>query len=163
MLDEVIEYLKQLQAQVQMLSRIGLPSMMMPLAIQHQLQMSMMTPMGMGMGMGVGPAIGMDHMNMNVNPMGRPNVAGVPPLMNLAAAYNMPFATTTCDGNIAGSGDCLLPQGTMNPADPLSAYLACQSQPTTMDAYSRMAAIYQQVQQLQQQSHQQRLRTSSNT
>lgn len=165
MLDEVIEYLKQLQAHVQMLSRIGLPSMMMPLAIQHQLQMSMMTPMGMGMGMGmgVGPAIGMDHMNMNVNPMGRPNVAGVPPLMNLAAAYNMPFATTTCDGNIAGSGDCLLPQGTMNPADPLSAYLACQSQPTAMDAYSRMAAIYQQVQQLQQQSHQQRPRTSSNT
>ncbi|KAK8264481.1 hypothetical protein V6Z12_D12G111200 [Gossypium hirsutum] len=74
MLDEVIEYLKQLQAQVQMMNRMNLPSMM----LQQQLQMSMMAPMGM---------------------------------------------------------------------DPLSTFLACQSQPMTMDAYSRMAAMYQQMQQ----------------
>ena len=51
MLDEVIEYLKQLQAQVQMMSRINMPPMMLPMAMQQQLQMSMMAQMGMGMGM----------------------------------------------------------------------------------------------------------------
>ncbi|KNA20816.1 hypothetical protein SOVF_049120 isoform B [Spinacia oleracea] len=155
MLDEVIEYLKQLQAQIQMLNRMSYPSMMMPLAIQQQLQMSMM---GMGM-MGMG----MDQMNMNMNmnmmnPMAtRANVAGVPPpsFMNLGGAYNnMPIATT-CDGNIAGGGECILPQGSMVPSDPLSAYLACQSHPSmTMDAYSKMAAMYQQLQQQTQQLQQ---------
>ncbi|XP_021756333.1 transcription factor UNE10-like isoform X2 [Chenopodium quinoa] len=154
MLDEVIEYLKNLQAQIQMLSRMSLPPMMMPLAIQHQLQMSMMAPMGMGMGIGMG--MGMDHMNMNMmNPMARPpNVAGVPPsFMNMAAAYNMPLVPPTCDGtgNPTGGSECLLPQGAMVPADPLSAYLACQSHPMTMDAYSKMAAIYQQLQKQTQQ------------
>ncbi|KAJ4727195.1 Transcription factor like [Melia azedarach] len=53
MLDEVIEYLKQLQAQVQMMSRMNMPPhMMLPMTMQQQLQMSIMAPMGMGMGMG---------------------------------------------------------------------------------------------------------------
>lgn len=64
MLDEVIEYLKQLQAQVQMMSRMNMPSMMM----QQQLQMSMMAQ-AMGMGMGV----------MDINTIGR--AAAMPPVM----------------------------------------------------------------------------------
>lgn len=65
MLDEVIDYMKQLQAQVQMMSRMSVPSMnmMMPLSMQQHLQMSMMTPtMAMPMPMGVmdiGRATGM--------------------------------------------------------------------------------------------------------
>lgn len=48
MLDEVIEHLKQLQAQVQMMSSRNIPHMMMPLGMQQQLQMSLLARMGMG-------------------------------------------------------------------------------------------------------------------
>nr|GFC73475.1 transcription factor UNE10 [Tanacetum cinerariifolium] len=59
MLDEVIEYVKQMQAQVHMVNRMNLPPMMTPLVIQQQqhqqqMQMSMMNSMGLGMGMGMG-------------------------------------------------------------------------------------------------------------
>ncbi|KAL4361395.1 hypothetical protein GQ457_04G032620 [Hibiscus cannabinus] len=54
MLDEVIDYLKQLQAQVHMMNRMNIPPMMLPMAMQPQLPMPMMAPaMGMGMGMGM--------------------------------------------------------------------------------------------------------------
>lgn len=56
MLDEVIEYLKQLQAQVHMMSNArNMPQMVMPpqLGMQHQIQMSLLARMGMGMGMGM--------------------------------------------------------------------------------------------------------------
>ncbi|KAL1543374.1 transcription factor UNE10-like isoform X2 [Salvia divinorum] len=115
MLDEVIEYLKQLQAQVHLMSRMNMnmPPMMLPLAMQQQLQMSMMGCMGMGMGV----------MDMNTIPR--------PP-----APWD-------------NGGDCFPPP--QPPAatmpDPLAALLACQNQPMTMDAYSRVAAMYQQLQQ----------------
>ncbi|KAG8391614.1 hypothetical protein BUALT_Bualt01G0205700 [Buddleja alternifolia] len=128
MLDEVIEYLKQLQAQVNMMSRMNMSPMMLPLAMQQQLQMSMMAPMGMGMGMGMGLGMGV----MDMNSIGRASV--VPP----AAAF-MPIASWD------NPGDRLPTQPTL--PDPLSAFFACQSQPTTMDAYSRLAALYQQLQQ----------------
>ncbi|KAK9669190.1 hypothetical protein RND81_13G114800 [Saponaria officinalis] len=56
MLDEVIEYLKQLQAQVQMMSHARfMPQMMMPLGIQQHLhQMSLLARMGMGASLGMG-------------------------------------------------------------------------------------------------------------
>ncbi|XP_042065629.1 transcription factor UNE10-like isoform X2 [Salvia splendens] len=117
MLDEVIEYLKQLQAQVHMMSRMNMnmPSMMLPLALQQQqLQMSMMGCMGMGV--------------MDMNTIPRPPVpwdnggdCSAPPQPTAAASSVMP--------------------------DPLAALLACQNQPMTMDAYSRVAAMYQQLQQ----------------
>ncbi|KAK7304666.1 hypothetical protein VNO77_42551 [Canavalia gladiata] len=53
MLDEVINYLKQLQTQIQMMNMTSMPQMMVPLAMQQQLQMSMLARMGMGMGMGM--------------------------------------------------------------------------------------------------------------
>lgn len=49
MLDEVIEYLKKLQAQVQLMSSRFIPHLMMnPLATQHLLQMSLLSGIGMG-------------------------------------------------------------------------------------------------------------------
>ncbi|CAA0806031.1 Transcription factor UNE10 [Striga hermonthica] len=111
MLDEVIEYLKQLEGEVQfMRSRMSMSSSMMmslPLA-----QMSMMGP-PMGMGMGI---------------MGRM----MPPVMPGAAAGFLP--PPVHDG--------------MLPPDMMSAFLACHSQPMTMEAYSRLhAAMYQHLQQ----------------
>ncbi|KAI8024160.1 Transcription factor UNE10 [Camellia lanceoleosa] len=132
MLDEVIEYLKVLQAQVQMMSRMNMPmpSMMFPMALQQQLQLSMMAPMGMGMGMGMG---------MDMNTIGRPNAAGIPPILHPTAAF-MPL--TSWDG----IGDRLVPHPTVMP-DPMATFLSCQSQPMNMEAYNRMAALYQQLHQ----------------
>lgn len=128
MLDEVIEYLKQLQAQVQMMSRMNMSPMMLPLAMQQQLQMPMMSPMGMvGMGMGF----------MDINTIGR---AGMPPVLSPPPAAFMPVPSWD------NPGDRLPPTSVM-PVDPLSTFLACQSQPMTIDAYSRMATLYQQFQQ----------------
>ena len=62
MLDEVIDYLKQLQAQVQMMSNARfMPQIIMPLGMQQHLQMSLLARMGMGtgIGMGLGMGIGM--------------------------------------------------------------------------------------------------------
>ncbi|XP_059633911.1 transcription factor UNE10 [Cornus florida] len=130
MLDEVIEYLKQLQSQVNMLSRVNMSSMMLPMTLQQQLQMSMMTPMSMGMGMGMGV--------MDMNTMGRPNIAGIPPVIPPAAFMPMASWDSTVD-RLANPSTVM--------ADPMSAFLACQSQPMTMDTYGRMAALYQQMQQ----------------
>lgn len=110
MLDEVIEYLKQLQAQFHMMGmgRMNMPSMniMMPLPMQQQLQMSMM---GMGMGMGV----------MDINAMGRmPPMIPPPPA---AAPAFMPMPSWDMHG-----GDRLqFPQIT---PDFLSTFMACQAQ-----------------------------------
>ncbi|KHF98877.1 Transcription factor UNE10 -like protein [Gossypium arboreum] len=123
MLDEVIEYLKQLQAQVQMMSRMNLPSMM----LQQQLQMSMMAPMGMGMSV------------MDMNFMGRPNIIGISPVLS------NPFMTMNTPWDGSNNNDRLQQAASMT--DPLSTFLASQSQPMTMDAYSRMAAMCQQMQQ----------------
>nr|UOF76181.1 phytochrome interaction factor 8 [Fraxinus mandshurica] len=128
MLDEVIEYLKQLQAQVQIMSRMNMSPMMLPLAMQQQLQMPMMSPMGMaGMGMGF----------MDINTIGR---AGMPPVLSPPPAAFMPVPSWD------NPGDRLPPTSVMQ-VDPLSTFLACQSQPMTIDAYSRMATLYQQFQQ----------------
>ncbi|XP_028798926.1 transcription factor UNE10 [Neltuma alba] len=130
MLDEVIDYVKQLQAQVQMVNRMSLSSMMLPMTLQQQqLQlMSMMAPMGMGMG-------------MDMNTMARPNIPTVPPILHPSAAAGfMPMPSW--DGSAGGNRL----QGAV--PDFLSSFLACQTQqPMTTDAYSRMAAIYQQMQQ----------------
>ena len=78
MLDEVIQYMKQLQAQVQMMNWMKMyTSMMLPITMQQQqqqqqLKMSMMmAQMGMGMGMS-------KDMVMNMNSM---NIPGFPPML----------------------------------------------------------------------------------
>lgn len=137
MLDEVIEYLKQLQSQINMMSRMNMSSMMLPMTtLQQQLQLSMMAaaPLGMGMGMGLGC--------MDINTLGRHNIpGGIPPVLHPAATAFMPL--TSWDGT--GSERLSAPPGVI--PDPMSTFLACQSQPMTMDAYSRMAAFYQQMHQ----------------
>ncbi|CAN0921787.1 Transcription factor UNE10 [Linum grandiflorum] len=140
MLDEVIEYLKQLQAQVQMVNRMNMqPAMMLPMAMQQQLQMSMMTPMNLGMGMGMG--MGM----LDMTSMTRPTL---PPLL-----HPTPFMPSW-DGGLsaaaAATADRLQSTPSTITTDPLTAFLACQSQQQpamNMDAYSRMAALYQQLHQ----------------
>ncbi|CAL9232561.1 unnamed protein product [Arabidopsis halleri] len=141
MLDEVIEYLKQLQAQVSMMSRMNMPSMMLPMAMQQQLQMSLMTsnPMGLGIGMGM-PGLGL----LDLNSMNRAAAAATTPNIHANVMPN-PFAPMTCPSWDASSNDARF-QSPLIP-DPMSAFLACSTQPTTMEAYSRMAALYQQMQQ----------------
>ncbi|KAL9359787.1 hypothetical protein Peur_047910 [Populus x canadensis] len=141
MLDEVIEYLKQLQAQVQMVSRMNMQPMMLPMALQQQLQMSMMAPISMGMaGMGMGMGMGVVDMNTLA---ARSNITGVSPVLHPTAFMPM----TTWDGSNSHERlPTAAPSATVMP-DPLSAFLACQSQPMTMDAYSRMASMYQQLHQ----------------
>ncbi|XP_047964459.1 transcription factor UNE10-like [Salvia hispanica] len=122
MLDEVIDYMKQLQAQVNMISRMTMPSMMMPLSM---LQMSMMTP-SMGM------AMPMPMHRMGVIDIG--HATGMPPMMPSAAAFMS------------------MPPWDIQPPPPtpdfLSNYFATQSQPImTIDGYTRLAALYQQFQQ----------------
>ncbi|KAI3756821.1 hypothetical protein L1987_56644 [Smallanthus sonchifolius] len=134
MLDEVIEYLKQLQAQIHMMSRMSMPPMMMPLAMQQQLQMAMMNPMGMGMGMGMGmPGV----MDLNAIGSSLPNIPGMQPV----------FHPTTFMQPMMASWDMHpTKERVANHNDPMAAFLACQSQPMTMEGYSRMAALFQQMQ-----------------
>ncbi|KAL6981721.1 hypothetical protein U1Q18_023343 [Sarracenia purpurea var. burkii] len=144
MLDEVIEYVKQLQAQLHMMSRMNMPSssssMILPVTLQQQLQLSMMAPMGMGLSMGMGMGMGMSC--MDINSVGHPNIAGIHPALLHPAAAFMPLASWD-----AAAGDRFsAPPAAVFP-DPISTLLACQSQPMTMDAYSRMAALYQQLHQ----------------
>ncbi|KAE9622075.1 putative transcription factor bHLH family [Lupinus albus] len=141
MLDEVIEYLKQLQAQLQMMNRINMSSMMLPMAMQQQLQMSMMAgPMGMGMGMGMG----MNIPGIDMNTMNRSNIPGIPPLLHPSAFMSMP----SWDGGGSGGGDRVQgPPAPVMPDPSMFPFFGCQAQPMNMDAYSRIAAMYQQMHQ----------------
>ncbi|KAK1364556.1 Transcription factor UNE10 [Heracleum sosnowskyi] len=136
MLDEVIDYLKQLQAQVSMMNRMSMSPLMLPYAMQQQLQMSMMAPMmGMGMGMGMGHV-----MDLNTAMACRPAVS---PSVLHPSAFISPL--NSWEG---GRMDHRLHAPASVMQDPMSTFLAaCQSQPMTMDAYTRMAALYQQMHQ----------------
>ncbi|KAL2251544.1 UNVERIFIED_CONTAM: Transcription factor UNE10, partial [Sesamum indicum] len=113
MLDEVIEYLKQLQAQVQMMSRMNMPSMMLPLAMQQQQQLHM-SMMGMA-GLGV----------MDLNTIGR--AAAMPPVVPAAAAVIPPPAAFMPMASWDIQGD-RLPSPAVVPDFLSAALLACQSQ-----------------------------------
>lgn len=113
MLDEVIEYLKQLQAQVQMMNRMNMQPLILPMAMQQQLQMSMLN-MGMGVGMGMGVNV------MDMNSVARPNIGGLSPVL-----HPTPFIPMA---SWDGSGDRLQSSSNTVMPDPLSAFLACQSQ-----------------------------------
>nr|XP_019709250.1 transcription factor UNE10 isoform X2 [Elaeis guineensis] len=138
MLDEVIEYLKQLQAQVEMMSRMS--TMMMPMAMP-QLQMSMMAQMAQMTHMSIGRGMGM----MDLNSLNRPSYAGLPPLLHPSAFRPLPTASWDISGDrMQQHGGTILP-------DPFSAFLAYQTaqqqqqQPASGEAYSRMATLYQQL------------------
>ncbi|KAL0357364.1 UNVERIFIED_CONTAM: Transcription factor UNE10 [Sesamum calycinum] len=112
MLDEVIEYLKQLQAQVQMMSNArNMPQMVVPLGMQQQLQMSLLARMGMGMGMGMaGMGMGM----LDVNNLARNLPHPIPPFIHAAGwpswrhHRSILCVTTLChasDGSSSSSND----------------------------------------------------------
>ncbi|XP_049360384.1 transcription factor UNE10-like [Solanum verrucosum] len=122
MLDEVIEYLKQLQAQVKamrMMIHVNMhpPAMMLPnLAFQQQQQQFQMSMMGMAR-------------PIDVNALSSPNITTMPSILHATAPSNFNMPPIPSPG-----------------ADPLASFIASGqlSQPMTMNAYSRMAALYQQ-------------------
>ncbi|XP_052179407.1 transcription factor PIF7 isoform X2 [Diospyros lotus] len=132
MLDEVIEYLKQLQAQVQMMRAGNIPQMMLPLAMQQYLQMSPLARMGIGPGLGMGMAV-FDTSNMAsvvphslrlLNPMAAVAATGpsfVPP----------PFPVPT-----------MIPPGSSQART--ASDVAANNPSMNMELYNKMAALYHQ-------------------
>jgi hypothetical protein len=120
MLDEAIDYLKQLQGQVSMMSR-----MMMPMATMPPVQMSMMANMAQmaqmaQMGMGVSPPM------VNLSSMSQPaGYSGMPTPSLLHPSAFLPFNAAGWDG----SSDRVKQQagGSAVTSDPFSAFLACQA------------------------------------
>ncbi|XP_076942353.1 transcription factor UNE10-like [Bidens hawaiensis] len=132
MLDEVIEHIKQLQVQVNSVNMMNMPPMMMSLMMQQQLQLqkSMMNPMGIGIGMGMGMGM-MGGMDMNT--IGPSNI---PTLFHPSAFMQMPSWNNQADQVSSNS----MAGGAM------PAFLTSRPQPMNMDSYSRMAALYQHMQ-----------------
>ncbi|KAK4723956.1 hypothetical protein R3W88_026735 [Solanum pinnatisectum] len=124
MLDEVIEYLKQLQAQVKAMSmmihvNMQPPPMMLPnMAFQQQQQHQQFQMSMMGMARPI-----------DVNALSSPNITTMPSILHATAPSNFNVPPIPSPG-----------------ADPLASFVAAGqlSQPMTMNAYSRMAALYQQ-------------------
>ncbi|PPD83633.1 hypothetical protein GOBAR_DD19423 [Gossypium barbadense] len=77
MLDEVIEYLKQLQTQVEMMSMRNMAAQMMMQQTRRQLQMSALARMGVGMGIGI-----LDD-NNSLAPNPSPMLAHMAPFLRL--------------------------------------------------------------------------------
>ncbi|KAK1420126.1 hypothetical protein QVD17_21472 [Tagetes erecta] len=134
MLEEVIEHVKQLQLQLHSVNMMNMSPMMMSFAMQQQqlqLQKSMMNPMGIGMGMGMGMGIGTGMGGMDMNSIG---TSTIPTRFHPSAFMPMP-SWNNQTANIATMA-----------GGPMSAFLAPRCQPPNMDSYSRMAALYQQMQ-----------------
>lgn len=119
MLDEVIDYLKQLQVQVNMMSR-----MMMPMTAMPPLQMSMMANMAqmaqmaqMGMG-GAPPMVNLGSMGQPTGYSGMPT----PPLI-----HPSPFVPFTMAGWDGASDHRLKQAGGNAMTDPFSTFFACQA------------------------------------
>ncbi|XP_020227575.1 transcription factor UNE10 [Cajanus cajan] len=152
MLDEVINYLKQLQAQIQMMNMASMPQMMVPLAMQQQLQMSMLARMGGGLGMGMGLA----NINNMVAQTSGPSPRSLPQLN---------IQQTTTVGAPPGTAPLFVapsfmmpsmippkPQHASSPSIPLPhPYTNGLNQPINMDILHNMAALYQQ--QMSQNNH----------
>ncbi|KAG6686963.1 hypothetical protein I3842_11G048000 [Carya illinoinensis] len=153
MLDEVIEYLKQLQAQIQMMSTVrnyNMTQMMMPLGMQQHLQMSLLARMGMGVGLGMG------MFDLSTVSRNSPQTHGLPPsLIHPAASVaataptfvSPPFVVPSLIPTQAVAQAKPNPPGNMN-ATPVSfphPYCTFYAQPVNMDLYNKMsAALYRQ-------------------
>ncbi|KAL8210358.1 hypothetical protein R6Q57_007090 [Mikania cordata] len=144
MLDEVIEYVKQLQAQIHMMGRINMSPMMMPLAMQQQqLQMAMLNPMGMGLGMGMGMAMPPGVIDIGGS---HPNIPGMQPVFHPSAPFVQPLMAPWEMNNTGDHVSVSIPVPVSNHNDPVANFLASQSQPMTMDGYRRLAALFRQMQ-----------------
>ncbi|XP_020676066.1 transcription factor UNE10 isoform X2 [Dendrobium catenatum] len=138
MLDEVIEYLKLLQAQVQMMSRMStIPTMILPFAMQNQqlqlsmiAQMAQITRMGLSLGM-VDPGL--------LNPAPPP-----PPILHPSTF--LPLPSTAAGAWDARATEWMQQQGRRLLPDMLPAFMGCPTQqPMSSEAYSRLATLYQQL------------------
>ncbi|XP_058070243.1 transcription factor UNE10-like isoform X2 [Magnolia sinica] len=147
MLDEVINYLKQLQTQLHMMSLGNMPQMMMPLGVQHHLQMSLLARMGMGMGLGMGMGmLDMSSINRPTQPI--PTILHQSSSPATAAAVTASFvpppflipslmpaqSTTNVNSELAANHPIPLP-------NPYSAFL---TQSMNVDLYNKMVALYRQ-------------------
>ncbi|KAL5544563.1 hypothetical protein UlMin_008347 [Ulmus minor] len=151
MLDEVIDYLKQLQAQVQMMSSVRniSPQMMFSLGMQ-QLQMSLLARMGIMGGVGLGMGLGM----LDMSSLARTNPQSLPPLIHssplAAAAAAPPFVPppfmvpppmiAPARGNLAAP----VPTSTAPPLPMADPYCALLAQSMNMELYNKMATQYSQ-------------------
>lgn len=139
MLEEVVEYLKRLQAQIHDMMSINnrtttmamQPQMMMPLALQqqqqqqHQLQMSLLAAsMGMGLGMGVNPAVACaTPSNAQIPPQ--------PPFLMHPMMQAHPLSASSDHHHIPNA----------MPVEPYYSFLA---QSMNVDLYNKMGAVYRQ-------------------
>ncbi|KAL9253477.1 Transcription factor UNE10-like protein [Drosera capensis] len=130
MLDEVIEYIKQLQAQVHIMSARNMP-MMMPLGMQQHLQVPFLAR-SMGMGVGLGMGLGM----LDMSHLPRPALAHLLHPSLLGPTWTSPFMVppsipqpSSDTGNFSSA---VIP-------DPYSTFL---TQFVNMDLYNKMAALY---------------------
>ncbi|GAB2270049.1 hypothetical protein Dimus_004963 [Dionaea muscipula] len=170
MLDEVIEYLKQLQAQVvQMMmmcstttSAAGNMQIMMPLAgmqQQQHLQMLLLARMGMGMGMGVGLGMGtvgmLDHVSnlparsapQQLTHLLHPSLAAPAPTSTFMAPPPFLVPHPTIHQPSSDPGNCTTTSVPL-PHPYTSTFLA---QSMNIDLYNKIAAHYgQQVNQMTQ-------------
>ncbi|KAL9243264.1 hypothetical protein vseg_017172 [Gypsophila vaccaria] len=148
MLDEVIDYLKQLQAQVQMMSHARfMPQMMMPLGIQQHLhQMSLLARMGMGAGLGMG--IGMSE---------TPNIGLTPPAPQPIPSMLLPSQVAAAASTFVPPA-FMVPQmigatqltssnpGTSSSAQLQDAYNTLLAQSMNLELCNRIAALQRQQQ-----------------
>ncbi|KAJ0049414.1 hypothetical protein Pint_16186 [Pistacia integerrima] len=147
MLDEVIDYLKNLQAQVRMMSSMrnvnNMPQMMMPFGMQQHLQMSMLARMAAA-GMG---AVGLGTMGMgtmlDINSMAR---ATAPPLLHHpSTATPGPISSLSLyhalhdSGRLSSSSKFFRPHSCS-----LVFYFLVLVQSMNMELYNKMAALYRQ-------------------
>lgn len=144
MLDEVIEYLKQLQAQVQMLTNArAISQMVMPLGMQQQLQMSLLGRMGMGQaGMGI---VDVNNFRRNMPQPFTPILHGVTPLSTAPSFVSPPFSMPSLVPpltNLKANVNADINRNMPDYNDCFGTFLAQQSM--NMDFYNRMAILYRQ-------------------
>ncbi|KAF3622989.1 putative DNA annealing helicase and endonuclease ZRANB3-like [Capsicum annuum] len=172
MLDEVIDYLKQLQAQVQFMSssaRNLAPQMMMPLGMHQHIQMSLLARMGVGVGLGMGmgmfdmtalaraaaaaaaatttPQSLTTHPLIHPNQMTAPtNIPFIPPgaFALPPAPANIPSATQANTVVRATTVSPAATSTTTNPSPFTNPYSAYLPQSMDMEYFNNMAALYRQ-------------------
>lgn len=146
-LDEVIEYLKQLQAQIQMMSMRNMPQQMMMQMMQQQVQMSMLAGMGLGLGSGPSSGPGLGLLNTNTAMAARPPVLSSLPQLTVAApAIAAPFMMPALIQAHAhppkpAPASAAITNPSVSLPDPYTTFL---SQSVNVDILNSMAALYRQ-------------------
>ncbi|MCD7460902.1 hypothetical protein HAX54_044708 [Datura stramonium] len=164
MLDEVIDYLKQLQAQVQLMSssaRNMSPQIMMPLGMHQHIQMSLLARMGVGVGLGMGmgmfdmtalaraaaAATTTPHQSLTTHPLIHPNQITAPTNIPFIppGAFALPAAPAIIPSTTqANTVSPAATNTTTNAAPFTNPYSAFLPQSMDMEFFNNMAALYRQ-------------------